>query len=145
MHNVDSVFGFANRDFGPVELGPPLFSTHAHEIEDELLDFDALSALAVNETAAHIEAKLKTIATTMVPWIAVVAALQQMKQSRPDLPTSPALADVVDSTSARAWLKRLNYPAKHRDFVREWTLEHLAGTIFAQHEETAGAALTSGE
>lgn len=139
------VFGFVDRDFGPQKAGPRLFSTHAHEIESELLDLHALAALSNGETATEIETKLQSIASTMVSWSAARAALQQMKQSRPDLPREPSIDEVPDAATARAWLKKLDFSARNLTAAREWTATYLADTIFVQCEVTARGDIASGE
>jgi len=115
LAGLNNVFAFIDRDFGvtnrPQWANPAKtsrrFVSSVHEIENHLLDADALEGCSLNtgnRTAADIEAELRQHASHLSWWMAARSVIAETRRTViEDFPTHPAQS-VVDQQTAVTYL-----------------------------------------
>ncbi|MCA9537846.1 MAG: hypothetical protein KC620_03095 [Myxococcales bacterium] len=110
------VFGLRDRDFGPTNLhrwaafrqSDRVYVLDALEIENHLLDADALAGVPVNtarRSAADIEARMHAIAGGLVPWMATRAVISSLQvNATRDFPSHPKRSAVSTLADGEAYL-----------------------------------------
>jgi hypothetical protein len=137
-HNV---FGFVDRDFGEVRTGPEVFSTHAHEIENELLNSAVIAALS-GQPVAQIDLALQSAAQKLIDWMGVRYLLQQRKLAWPPFPSDPSAAE-----ASQKWVEA--EAQKYCDGVKRWTASEIPSewrdTWLQTHRPRAQAECAGGQ
>lgn len=113
QEKLGHVFGLRDRDFGPAAMPPthlgPVYALPRHEVENYLLDFDALAAAhAFNKSKRGrqaIAAKARELAGKHAAWMACVHVLRDLAASAGAFPEDPVPGEVTDGDSAEVWLR----------------------------------------
>lgn len=105
------VFALRDRDFGTPSMPPasgPVFVVPRHEVENYLLDANAIAACVYNTrraTAADIGAYAATTAQSLAVWMASRRVLRDVwSATTGGFPADPRPTDVPSQASAQAWL-----------------------------------------
>ncbi|MBK8698023.1 MAG: hypothetical protein IPN17_38735 [Deltaproteobacteria bacterium] len=141
------MFGLVDRDFAmPSRAGDAVMRTERHEIENHLLDFDALARLRHGKTAAEIGEIAREKAVRVQAWMAVRRTLLEMKQDLPGFPPDPKVSDVPDASTARQWLSALAYPKSlERKINKAWTKTDLLDKRLPHLEQQCSSEIASGK
>jgi hypothetical protein len=111
-----NVFGYVDRDFGPSNRAnwtdttkrARRFVSNSHEIENFLLDKDALAGCALNtesRSAPDIDNRLKARASELVWWMACRSVIVELRKDfREDFLEHPKCPDVYDLDSAERYI-----------------------------------------
>jgi hypothetical protein len=115
-HGHDTVFGLVDRDFGTDNVArwsatdspPDVFQPRFHELENILLDWDALAGCGLNlrrknpSSAVDIGGWARAEATKQTWWLACRKCLSELQQSHSeDFPSVPSMGALIDFQSAR--------------------------------------------
>jgi hypothetical protein len=134
------VYGVVDRDFdddSEARWERPectVFRVPAHELENLLLDFDVLAALAKGDTARQIEEQAHARAVDLKWWMAHKAVLRTLQEELGagfpgDAPTNAALTSARD---VEGLLRASSYWTEHDAALQRWT----QGTTL--HDEVEG-------
>jgi len=130
-----TVYGLIDRDFATTTTAAPgLFYTAWHEFENHLLEFEGLSALHLERSAAELTALALEFARSAVAWMAVRHTLHETKTALLKTPGDPKLAEIADLAAAERWLATTGYPETiARDIGRTWTCNYLQTKRLPHH------------
>jgi hypothetical protein len=129
------VFGLVDRDFGPAGANQgPVFRTERHEFENHLLDFATLATLHTSPSEFALREVLAAHARSLTAWMAVRRTLHEAKTALPATPPDPKPDEVVDPTSAQAWISSRGYPENIERTIRTtWTRPYVLDNRFPWH------------
>ncbi len=111
-----TVFGFVDQDFGPTNRGDwrnpaktfRRFVSGAHEVENYLLDTEALAGCNLNtdrRTPAQITQRFEQRAAELVWWTACRRVIKQLRaEFCQGFVTHPKCPDVTDLQTAQGWI-----------------------------------------
>ena len=115
-HGHDTAFGLVDRDFGKENVArwsatnspPYVFKPRFHELENILLDWDALAGCALNlrrtnpSSAVDIRGWATGEAAKQTWWLACRKCLSELQNSQSkDFPSVPSMGTLIDFQSAR--------------------------------------------
>ncbi|MFO0605449.1 MAG: hypothetical protein U0324_19870 [Polyangiales bacterium] len=137
------VFGLVDRDFAaPSSNDDPVQRTARHEIENHLLDFDALAAVSAL-SAVELEAKAHERASALHAWMALRLTMLYVQQRSSKLPPTPTPAAVSSLEAASAWLRAAPISRGFAKDAQEFTPAYLNDDLLGHHYRTCRDDLAS--
>ena len=141
LHNV---FAFIDRDFGVTnrqnwadpQREIKRFVSSVHEIENHLLDADALAGCTLNtakRTAAEIDDRLRQHAIELSWWMATRSVIAETRRTvLEDFPNHPTAA-VVDQQTAEAFLLSKSWWNNFQTYSQTLTTADLENRLLTHH------------
>jgi hypothetical protein len=119
------------------EPGLDLFVLPAHELENLLLDFEALAVVSGRATAQEVEQAAREHAERLVWWLATSEVQRAIYKELPRLGEAPSMpggdgVGICDQASALAHLGRPEYWAAFAPFVERWSGTRIETALAAQ-------------
>jgi len=148
---IHHVFGLVDRDFGNTNrqhwASPPMdlrcYRTEVHEVENFLLDPDALAASEYNSrarTSDDILSHLQQTASKLVWWMACRQTLAELRKSVTDaFPIAPPIRPEVNSTTALQHILGSSWYTTRSDMVSDWDESRVRGTLNSHYDTFKGA------
>jgi len=137
---AERVFGIVDRDFDDDnhamwdQPGCDVLRWPAHELENLLLDFEALSQISSRESPEQIEARAKARAEALRAWMACKSVLRELhNELGAEFPTDP-----------RQDLPSLHAAEEHLSLARYWT-QHTASFSRWNDPQTRRSALIAAD
>jgi len=156
LAGLGNVFAYIDRDFG-ITNQPDWnnsaktshrFVSSVHEVENHLLDSDALAGCSLNtarRSAGDITARLQKHASHLAWWMAGRSVIAEVKKAfHQDFPEHPKCPPVVDQATAEAYLAAIPWFEQMRDFAPSLSAVNLNERLAVHHATVAGW-INSGE
>lgn len=138
------VFGLVDRDFAPPSSPDgPVQRTERHEIENHLLDFDALANFS-DLGADVIRSRALDVARSLRSWMALRYTLLYVQQQSWRFPETPRPSAVSTLTDAQSWLRDKAIGQGFGRDAQTFTAAYLEGTLLPEHDTRCANDLASG-
>jgi len=150
-----NVFAFVDRDLGTTNRPDwadaaktaRRFVSSVHEIENHLLDPDALSGCSLNtggRSASDITTRLLDEASRRAWWLAARRVIARVRNTiLTDFPRHPTFPTVVDQASSEAYLHEIPWWSVAQTYLPTLTNSHLTAELVSHHGVVSGWLTTS--
>lgn len=140
--SIDRDFGITNRPDWNNPARSKRFVSSVHEVENHLLDADALAGCSLNtagRTAIEITARLKNHATNLAWWMAGRGVVSEVRRTiHRDFPKHPRYPTVVDQATAEAYLAAQPWFGSMQAFAPSLTAGNLNAKLVSHHATVEG-------
>lgn len=136
------VFGLVDRDFAPPSSPDGLVRrTERHEIENHLLDFEALANFS-DSGADAIKSSALDVARSLQSWMALRHTLLHVQQGSSRFPETPRPTAVSNLSDAQVWLRDAAIGQGFGKDARTFSAPHLE-KLLPEHDARCASELAS--